>query len=96
MIEPLNSKGDKSHLFTKYLMEYYGETVDGKPHGMGKLTCQKLKFQCVGSFENGVLHGPAMFNYDDSWLCLTMTNGRPNGFGKIYLEQTKRGKLHGS
>ena len=72
MLEPLNSTRDKSHLVEKHPMQYEGETINGVPHGLGKLASKKLEFECVGSFENGALHGPALFTVEGRHYVTTM------------------------
>ncbi len=96
IIHPYAAYYDDSHLKTKVEALYEGETLDGIPHGWGKLSHQQeVKFSSFNGFVHmvkGELHGgPALFERGDGDRVVfsNMNKGRPHGFAKYYFSETQ-------
>ena len=75
---------------------FSGETVNGRPHGMGefKWKDEYKEGRGMGMFNNGLLHGHVLVNDRGMrWSC-EYREGIRNGFGKLYYWDGRKGKVN--
>ena len=76
---------------------FRGETVSGRPHGMGEFKWQDEweDGRCMGIFNNGLLHGQALLYYSNgAGLSCECREGIISGFGKLYCGDGETGKVN--
>ena len=70
---------------------YSGETLSGKPHGLGQFTADK-NHKGFGEFINGKLHGRACWqNSSGARRSCTYEEGVEQGFAKWYYKDGRKG-----
>lgn len=90
-----------SHLTNKIKATYEGETLNGIPHGWGRLAYtdvedKSLSFSGWVHMEQGRLHnGAAIFERGDGYRYVFshMHEGRPKGMGKWYRNDVEKGNV---
>ena len=70
---------------------YSGETVDGKPYGLGTFATED-GWEGFGEFINGELHGKGYWVDSDGWRgSYQYSQGARRGYGKFYYPDGRKG-----
>ena len=70
--------------------DYEGESIDGVPHGLGRISLTQsqtpsLNFSGFGHFTNGVLDGPAQIHLNGGFVFSgTYSQGKWEGIGRSF------------